>query len=446
MQRLSSIILFLILLAPTSQAQNPVQAGTPTQQKLSSPVEQENFSMVIFGDRTGGPESGLKVLEDAVWMANRLAPDFVMTVGDLVNGYNARKEWLTQMTRVKRILAGLDMAWYPVPGNHDVRGGKGDRDGNVQEYTDHFGPLYYSFDYRFAHLVALFSDEAADKQSGTEQAHISKAQLAWLRKDLAATRARIIFVFLHHPRWLGKPGKTNWPRVHELLKEDGRVKAVFAGHIHKYRDDGVKDGIHYYTLATTGAALSGPEVSAFHHINHVRVWSDRIEMAVIPVGNLLGPDTVLGSELDEMETITRSHWLQVEGQVRVDIAKPATSRLTVTLHNPTGRPLPVTGRFRTPKGWTVQHEKIDRQLEAGQTITLTADVTAAPFAGRRPGLELEARVDYVLKSGRTPGASSAASPCPSSSPESTPPWLAPRKKTRCSASTGEARPGSTSRR
>ena len=49
------------------------------------PVEEDAFTFAVFGDRTGGPADGVKVLAEAVRDANLVEPDLVMTVGDLVD-------------------------------------------------------------------------------------------------------------------------------------------------------------------------------------------------------------------------------------------------------------------------------------------------------------------------------------------------------------------------
>ena len=97
----------------------------------------------VFGDRTGGPAAGISVLREAVADVNLIEPDFVMTVGDLIDGYNETPEWMRQMEEYTSSMDKLLMPWFPVAGNHEVYWrGEGERPAREHEknYEMHFGP------------------------------------------------------------------------------------------------------------------------------------------------------------------------------------------------------------------------------------------------------------------------------------------------------------------
>lgn len=398
--------LFLTLLARTVERPRrtedgaPVRAGTASGIELRAPAERDGFSFVLFGDRTTGDQAGLKVLEEGVAMANRLDPDFVLTVGDLIQGYGPAEDWLREMREYKGIVSRLDAPWYPVAGNHDVYGERGRAGGNVELFQQHFGPLYYSFDYRWAHFVVLFTDEALSFSNPPEDQNMSAAQLAWLRADLAASGAEHVFVLVHHPRWTAPYAGSNWPEVHEVLKSDGRVRAVFGGHQHRYRDDGEIDGIHHYVLAVTGGR-SGPykQSADMQHIAHVRVRREGYEMAVLPVGGVLGDDMILGAEVDEMVALGAGAWVAREGAALVARAQARESSFEVRTRNPLGREAAFRLELPEAEGWSFRVGEPEVTLAPGAEHAFEVTAFAPPFRGEDAELRWTASLQLELQSG-----------------------------------------------
>ena len=75
---------------------------------LSKPDDKPSFSFVIFGDRTKGSRKELAYLRKAVAEVNIIRPDFVITVGDLVNGSRQPEKWVAQAVEYKKIMNKYD--------------------------------------------------------------------------------------------------------------------------------------------------------------------------------------------------------------------------------------------------------------------------------------------------------------------------------------------------
>jgi hypothetical protein len=240
-----------------------VEARNPwTHLRLNN--DPDTFRFLIVSDRTGGHRAG--VFSRAVEQINLLQPEFVLSVGDLIEGYATAEKIREEWKEFQGFVSRLQMPFFYVPGNHDVI-----MQPTAGVWQERFGRRYYHFTYKnvlFLVLNPYDGEPAKVRDEAYYKTRFSDAQLAYVKKALAENaHARWTVVALHAPVWTGDVVGTRWLEVEKLLA--GRNYTVFCGHIHRYQKF-VRQGMNYYQLATTGggSTLRGVEYGEFDHI----VW------------------------------------------------------------------------------------------------------------------------------------------------------------------------------
>ncbi|RYD29952.1 MAG: hypothetical protein EOP86_20800, partial [Verrucomicrobiaceae bacterium] len=342
-----------VLLFPLTGGAQQIHTSRPSPKLLPLPQGGDVFHFIVFGDRTGGPPEGLEVLRQAVTDTNLLNPDLVMNVGDMVPGYGGEEKWLADFADYRGIMDQLHMPWFPVAGNHDIywRGSKRPRGEHEGNFEKHIGPLWYWFEHKKCGFVVLFTDEgngtsAMRDFTRPDNQQMSTVQMDWLRKTLEETKGlEHVFVFLHHPRWVENTyPDSNWTDVHKILAGAGNVRAVFAGHVHRLRYDGNRDGIEYITLGTTGGAMPGnsPEAGFLHHMNLVTVRRDGAKVAVIPVGEVMDPKQFTPELIDAVNKVKNTPFELTPSPIAIDETGLGAGLMEFKITNPVPFPVELT--------------------------------------------------------------------------------------------------------
>jgi len=180
---------------------------------------------------------------------NRLAPDFVVHLGDITHPEPGTPAYEDSAKRFHTVYEDLECPLYLVAGNHDI----GEKafigaplppqqeqltvnDDMIAEYERHFQAQYYSFEHQdclFVIINGMIVNSGLDCEA--RQRH-------WLEALLAENQGRRIFMFSHYPAYLSRPDETGH---YDATDEPGRswllgvlerykVEAFYAGHVHNF--------------------------------------------------------------------------------------------------------------------------------------------------------------------------------------------------------------------
>ncbi|MBX7258429.1 MAG: metallophosphoesterase [Candidatus Hydrogenedentes bacterium] len=237
----------------------------------------DNFQFAIVSDRAGGERPG--VFQSAMGKLNLMQPEFVMSIGDLTEGSKTDvAEMSRQWQEFRDIVGVLEMPFFLVPGNHDIRTSV-----MAEEWRRQWGPSYYHFRYRDVLFLCLNTEDPPPT-------HMSDAQIAYMQKALDENAdAKWTLVFMHKPLWEFTTEDTGWNRFEPLLK--GRNYTVISGHRHNY-SKAHRDGHSYFVLATTGGSskLRGLQEGEFDHIVWVTMTKKGPRIANLLLEGILDED------------------------------------------------------------------------------------------------------------------------------------------------------------
>jgi 3',5'-cyclic-AMP phosphodiesterase len=179
-----------------------------------------------------------------------LRPDLLVNLGDDIEDAS-READLAGYEACQAILRRANAELVNVAGNHDTIHLTRD---DLSRVWRREGPLYYSLDRGGFHLVVLHTHERKDID-----VRIPKAQLEWLREDLARTALPTV-VLMHHSASEQDLSDSFWfsglahlalvverRDLRTILEESKKVRVVFNGHVHRNHFD-VIGGIPYVTV------------------------------------------------------------------------------------------------------------------------------------------------------------------------------------------------------
>jgi len=229
-------------------------------------IGQEKDTRVwVVGD-SGTGEKHQRQVHTSMQIYSKDRPiDLYLHVGDMAYGQGTDQQFQDKFFQPYQATLQNTVCWASM-GNHEGKSSNGNSgvgpffDAYVNPTRAEAGGLpsgnesFYSFDYGTAHFICLNSYDV-DRSPRGEMAQ-------WLQRDLAATQAKWIIGFWHHPPYT--KGTHDSDREKELIEmresimpilETGGVDIVLSGHSHIYERSMLIDGAYQTPTTAEGVVL-----------------------------------------------------------------------------------------------------------------------------------------------------------------------------------------------
>ena len=362
------LIIFLgILLSHFAFAQQPFINDVDSEQKPWTDKDFKNdpaaFQFAIITDRTGGHRAG--VFGKAIEKLNLLQPEFVMCVGDLIEGYTKDSlEVNRQWDEFNSILSDLQMRFFYLPGNHDISNSM-----MHNQWIDRYGKSYYHFKYGDVLFLAFDTNDG-------DGVLFSKEQVDYFKKAIQENSdVRWTLLFMHHPIWNYREFN-GFQEIENLLKD--RPYTVYAGHNHRYMHTQRQER-NYYILATTGGGsrLLGPKFGQYDHITWVTMSSEGPKMINLQLEGMLNHD------ISNPETAAMAKSLMNAANFEFVVLNSTTSSskfqkgsVYLNIDNTADVPILFKGQFYHNHQLNPENKEIDYSIPAGSSQLITLEVEA----------------------------------------------------------------------
>ena len=234
-----------------------------------------DFSFVFMTDIHLTPErNGVQGFKKAIKTANNLAPDFVITGGDLImNAIEQPYERADSLYNLYiEISKKFTMPVYNTLGNHEIFGlyetsgvDPTHPEYGKKMYLKRIGKRYYSFDHKGWHFMVL--DSLGETEDRKYKGVVDSVQMEWIKDDLLRVDKDVPIVISVHIPFItvaaqlreGPFAEIKENKVINNSKEvlnlfrDHNLKLVLQGHLH-FLEDVYVNGIHFITGGAVSAA------------------------------------------------------------------------------------------------------------------------------------------------------------------------------------------------
>jgi predicted phosphodiesterase len=213
-------------------------------QQVTLPMKDGSTRLLIIGDSgTGG--GGQKKVAERIAATHKLFPfEFALMLGDNLYGGEGANDYRRKFEEPYKPLLDAGVKFHAALGNHDDP---------TQRFYKPFnmnGERYYSFK----------GPKGGVRFFALDSNYMSKEQIDWLEKELAASGSDWKIAFFHHPLYSSgeKHGSNESLReqLEPLFLKHG-VDVVFTGHEHFYERLKPQKGITYFIAGSSAKLRRG---------------------------------------------------------------------------------------------------------------------------------------------------------------------------------------------
>jgi hypothetical protein len=304
----------------------------------------DDFQFAMISDLTGRERPG--VIQNAVRKLNLLQPEFVVSIGDLIEGHTndaaqLNRDWDAFFESIRP----LEMPMFYVPGNHDywyrttqnAQAGEEEVYDMAAVYKERVGRSYYHFVYRNV-LFLILNNTMGD------QAEIEEEKRFITRTLQEHADVRWTFTFFHYAEaFTGRLDTQIWKHLVSQLGD--RPFTAFGGNSHQYvRYE--RNGRDAINLATTGgmSRLRGARYGEFDHLVWITMTDAGPKIANVMLDGIHDKNIRTEKSAALMSALLGRPPIRSENVLASDAAfKRAATRLQ--LSNAANIPLQVQGVF-----------------------------------------------------------------------------------------------------
>ncbi|MBD3402898.1 hypothetical protein GF420_08375 [candidate division GN15 bacterium] len=340
-------------------------------------LDEYPMRFAILSDRTGGHVPGVhgQIAEEI----QQLRPDFVVTVGDMIEGYHEdsiryEREW----DEYFELVSPLTMPIYYTPGNHDVLNELGQR-----IYQRRVGKLDYTFERRAVQFVVF------DNSRWNHTSELPDERINWLADALAATdTSRMTLLFMHRPFWYETVAAGYPDTLHSLCVANG-VDAVFTGHHHRYFV-GTYDGVRYTGMGSSGGGMWSDSSLVGYHFAWVTVTADDLTVTPINAGAVKPWDIITADDRRVTEMLDRAGLsLSRSAFAGDDLSVPRQEVSLIVRNLSPDRELRDTLKLDVPRHWQVTPATTDITVAPADSTVIAITLEAEPICYPLPTLSLD---------------------------------------------------------